>query len=99
MPWWPAYGMQVRRITLWMLGGVTQLGGPCPAGRADALVALAGPATSLGVGAVSAVLAACVGTSGLLGTALIWLASVSGVLAVFNMLPEHHLTVVACCGH
>jgi len=82
-----AYGIQVNRITLWLLGGVTDLGGPSPTARADALVALAGPATSLGIGAVSAVLAAIVGTSGLVGTALVWLASVSVLLAVFNLLP------------
>ena len=82
-----AYRIQVKRITLWMLGGVTQLGGPSPTARADALVALAGPATSLGIGAVSAILAVIVGTSGLVGTALVWLASVSVLLAVFNLLP------------
>jgi len=81
------YGIEVKRITLWMLGGVTELGGPSPTARADALVALAGPVTSLGIGAVIAVLAVLVGTSGLLGTALVWLASVSVVLAVFNLLP------------
>ena len=82
-----AHGMRVRRITLWMLGGVTDLGGPSPTARADALVALAGPATSLALGAVSAVLAVLVGTSSLVGTALVWLGSVSVLLAVFNLLP------------
>ena len=70
-----------------MLGGFTQLGGPSPTARADGLVALAGPATSLGIGLVSAALALAVGTSGLPGTALVWLAWVSLVLAVFNLLP------------
>lgn len=82
-----SYGMQVKRITLWMLGGVTDVGGPSPTARADALVALAGPATSLALGAASAVLAVIVGTSGLVGTAFAWLASVSVLLALFNMLP------------
>jgi len=81
------YGMEVKRITLWMLGGVTELGSPSPSARADALVALAGPVTSLGIGAVTAVVAVGVGTSGLVGTALVWLAWVSVVLAVFNLLP------------
>jgi Zn-dependent protease/CBS domain-containing protein len=81
------YGMQVNRITLWLLGGVTDLASHSPTARADAVVALAGPLTSLGIGAVTAVLAVWVGTSGLLGTALVWLASISVVLAVFNMLP------------
>ena len=82
-----AYGIKVERITLWMLGGFTQLGGPSPTARADGLVALAGPATSLGIGLVSAALALAVGTAGLPGTALVWLAWVSLVLAVFNLLP------------
>jgi Zn-dependent protease len=81
------YGIEVKRITLWMLGGFTQLGGPSPTARADGLVALAGPATSLGIGLVSGALALAVGTSGLLGSALLWLAWVSVVLAVFNLLP------------
>lgn len=82
-----AYGMKVERITLWLLGGVSELGSPSPTARADALVALAGPATSLGIGAVGLILAAVVGTSGLAGTALVWLASISIGLAVFNLLP------------
>ena len=81
------FGMEVKRITLWMLGGVTELGSPSPTARADALVALAGPATSLGIGVVTAVLAVLVGPSALLGTALVWLASVNVLLALFNLLP------------
>ncbi|KRF32326.1 hypothetical protein ASG94_17795 [Nocardioides sp. Soil805] len=82
-----AHGMRVKRITLWMLGGVTDLGGPSPTARAELFVALAGPAMSLVLGAVSAALALVVGTSGLVGTALVWLASVSVLLGVFNLLP------------
>jgi Zn-dependent protease len=82
-----AYGIEVKRITLWMLGGFTQLGGPSPSARADGLVALAGPATSLGIGLLTAALALAVGTSGLSGAALVWLAWVSLLLAVFNLLP------------
>lgn len=81
------YRMPVRRITLWALGGMTDLGGESPTPRADALVALAGPLTSLGVGAVSALLAWAVGGSGLLGAALAWLAGISVLLGVFNLLP------------
>jgi Zn-dependent protease len=81
------FGVEVKRVTLWLLGGVTQLGGSSPTARADAVIAVVGPVTSLGFGLVSAVLAVWVGTSGLVGTALTWLASVSLVLAVFNLLP------------
>ncbi|MGA8246687.1 MAG: site-2 protease family protein [Nocardioides sp.] len=80
-------GMEVKRVTLWLLGGVTELGGQSPSARADALVALAGPLTSLALGVVTAVVATWVGTSGLVGTALVWLASINILLAVFNLLP------------
>lgn len=81
------FGVEVKRVTLWLLGGFTQLGGSSPTARADALIAVAGPVTSLALGLVSALLAVVVGTSGLAGTALVWLASVSVLLAVFNLLP------------
>jgi Zn-dependent protease len=81
------FGMQVKGITLWMLGGFTELDGRSPSPRADALVAVAGPATSIGLGAVSALLAWWAGGSGLLGAGLSWLASISVLLGVFNLLP------------
>jgi len=81
------FGMQVKGITLWMLGGFTELDGRSPSPHADALVAVAGPATSIGLGAVSALLAWWAGGSGLLGAGLSWLASISILLGVFNLLP------------
>jgi len=81
------YGIRVKGITLWMLGGVTELDGESPSPRADAMVAAAGPATSIGLGAVSAALAWSIGGSGLLGAVLSWLAGVSVFLGVFNLLP------------
>jgi Zn-dependent protease len=81
------YGIPVKSITLWMLGGVTELDGESPSPRADAMVAVVGPATSIGLGAVSAALAWSTGGSGLLGSALIWLAGSSVLLGVFNLLP------------
>jgi len=82
-----AYGMQVKRVTLWLLGGMTELGGASPSPRAEALMAGAGPAASLVTAAVSALLALVVGPTSIVGTALVWLATVSLVLAVFNLLP------------
>jgi Zn-dependent protease len=81
------YGMRVKGITLWALGGFTELDGESPSPRAEALVAVAGPATSIGLGAVSGVLAWWAGGSGLLGAALSWLAAISVLLGVFNLLP------------
>ena len=81
------YGMHVQRITLWMLGGMTSLEGEPPSPRADAFVAGAGPLTSLLAGGISALLAWSVGGAGLVGAALVWLAGINIVLAVFNLLP------------
>lgn len=81
------YGIRVKGITLWALGGFTELDGESPSPRAEALVAVAGPATSIGLGAVTGVLAWWAGGSGLLGAALGWLAATSVLLGVFNLLP------------
>jgi CBS domain-containing protein len=79
--------MRVKGVTLWMLGGMTELEGQAPSARADALVAVAGPATSIGLGAAGAAIAWWAGGSGLVGAGLMWLASVSVLLGVFNLLP------------
>lgn len=84
------YGLRVRRITLWLLGGVAEFDGRAPHARAELLIAGAGPATSLLTAAVFGTFATAVAASGggdLALTALAWLALVNLVLAVFNLLP------------
>ncbi len=84
------YGIRVRQITLWLLGGVSELDGQAPHARGDLLIALAGPVVSLGAGVVcgvAAVVAAVLGAGALAVTAFGWLAVVNVVLAVFNLLP------------
>jgi len=83
------YGIRVRSITLWMLGGVSELDGDPPHPRADLAIALAGPAASL---ASAGVLLLAAGPAGLIGADLLraglsWLAVVNVALAVFNLLP------------
>jgi Zn-dependent protease/CBS domain-containing protein len=84
------YGIRVKSITLWLLGGVAQLEGEAPHARGDLLIAVAGPLTSLatsilfGLGAFAA---GHGGASRITVAALVWLAAVNLVLAVFNMLP------------
>jgi Zn-dependent protease len=80
------YRMPVKGITLWLLGGFTELDGESPSPRAEVFVAAAGPATSIGLGVVSGALAWSTG-SGLLSAALGWLAGISILLGVFNLLP------------
>ncbi|MGC9669536.1 site-2 protease family protein [Planosporangium sp. 12N6] len=84
------FGIRVQRVTLWLLGGVAELTDEAPHARADLFVAAAGPLTSVlasGLFAASAVGTALAGGPAVLTAALIWLALINGVLAVFNLLP------------
>ncbi|MDO0909769.1 site-2 protease family protein [Streptomyces sp. DT2A-34] len=82
-------GIEVQSITLWALGGMTEMGRPRGAGAAF-LVAVTGPLTSFLVGA--AALGAGIGLDAVSGWAmpaavLVWLGWVNVVLGVFNLLP------------
>ncbi len=82
-------GIPVQSITLWALGGMTEMGKPRAAGAAF-LVAVSGPLASLAVG--GAALGAGVGLDALSGwevpaAVLVWLGWVNCVLAMFNLLP------------
>lgn len=81
------YGMTVKRITLWMLGGFTELDGEAPSPRADALIAGVGPAVSLVLGGLGVGAVWAFGGSGLATAALAWLAGANLLLGVFNLLP------------
>jgi Zn-dependent protease/CBS domain-containing protein len=83
-------GIPVGSITLWMLGGVTQLGGEAQSPRAELQVAAAGPLTSLAAGAVlmlAAVAAGAAGGPAMIVAALTWAGAMNLLLAVFNLLP------------
>jgi len=83
-------GVPVTSITLWALGGVSELGGEPPTARADLRIAAAGPAASLAAGLLSGGLAAAVhagGGPGIAVAALGWLAAMNVLLAAFNLLP------------
>jgi Zn-dependent protease len=81
------FGIGVPRITLWLLGGVSELDGEPPTPGAEFLIAAAGPVTSLVIGGVATVAAAATGAVGLIAVCLFWLAGVNLILGVFNLLP------------
>ncbi len=84
------WGVQVRSVTLWMLGGIAELEGEPPTARAYLQIAIAGPAASLAAGTVfggAAALARSVHSPAVVTAALAWLAVMNVVLAVFNLLP------------
>jgi Zn-dependent protease len=84
-------GMEVKGITLWLLGGVAQLGSEMPSAGAELRVAAAGPATSIALGVGFFLLAIGGAASGVVSSLVVsaigWLAFVNIVLAVFNLIP------------
>jgi len=83
-------GVGVRSITLWALGGVSELADDPPNAGADLRIALAGPAASLAAAALFAGVGAVIGRAhgpGIAVAAASWLAVMNGLLAVFNLLP------------
>ena len=83
-------GVTVRAITLWMLGGITELEDEAPDAGADLRIAVVGPATSMAAGGVFVGVAAAIGQTvgpDVAAAAATWLALMNGMLAVFNMLP------------
>lgn len=81
------YGLGVRRITLWMLGGLTEIEGDSPTARADAAIAGAGPGASLAIGGLLSGAAVLLRGAGLVGDVVAWLALMNLALGIFNLLP------------
>jgi Zn-dependent protease len=83
-------GLEVRRITLWLLGGVSEFGTQPSRAAVELRVALVGPGVSLALGMIFAASAWVLSTAGgppLAAATLSWLATVNVVLGVFNLLP------------
>ncbi|NTU78996.1 MAG: site-2 protease family protein [Chloroflexales bacterium] len=80
----------VRRITLFLFGGVAELGAEPAGPLAELRIALAGPAVSLALAVLFAVLQALAGPTPLRALFAL-LASINGTLALFNLLPGYPL--------
>ena len=94
-------GVPVRSITFFLFGGVSDIQREPPSPRAEFLITIVGPITSLVIGVILIVLAGAsaslvdimTGSStsisglNLLSTMLLWLGSINVLLAVFNMIP------------
>lgn len=84
------HGVAVSSITLWLFGGVAQLGGEALTPGADFRIAAAGPGTSLLlVGAFAALQGVlnAIGVHGLIGAVASWLWKINLLLAAFNLIP------------
>jgi Zn-dependent protease len=76
------YGVNTESIDLWALGGMARLDRESPTPKADGLIAVAGPAVSLGIGVIAVGLAFIFQSN-----VLLLIGGINIVLAVFNMLP------------
>jgi Zn-dependent protease len=90
-------GLRVREITLFALGGVSQIDSEAPDAKSEFLIAIAGPLTSLLIGGL------CILSARLSGwhsgsepfspalSVLLWLGYINIALAAFNMIPGYPL--------
>jgi Zn-dependent protease/CBS domain-containing protein len=80
-------GIPTRAITLWMLGGLAQSGGPFRSAGEETRVALAGPAVSAVLGAALVGAGQTGGLPAAIGTVLEWLGWTNLLLLAVNMIP------------
>jgi Zn-dependent protease/CBS domain-containing protein len=89
-----ARGMPIRGITLFLFGGVAEIGDEPPSAGTEFLMAIAGPAVSLvlalGCGALAAV-GHSIGWPAPLVIFLGYLAAINGMVLVFNLVPAFPL--------
>lgn len=85
------YGMRVHEITLFALGGVSQIEGELPGAAAEFWIAVVGPVTSAAIGVLCFTAGGFLGPStlGPLVTMLSWVGYINLTLAAFNLLPGY----------
>ncbi len=86
-----AYGIPVRTISLFLLGGMAHITRESPTPRAEFLIAASGPASSLLIGGVCALLAALLTQVAPAFALFSMLAGVNISLGIFNLVPAFPL--------
>lgn len=85
------YRVPVRSITLFVFGGVAEIGGEPPSAKAELRIAIAGPAVSLALAALCYALQTMSSGIELLHGVARYLAFINLALAVFNLIPGYPL--------
>ena len=92
-----AQGLKVRAITLFALGGISQIESEPTSAKSEFWIAIVGPATSVAIGFLLLALARALGWSAgsqprnLPEAMVLWLAYINVALGVFNMVPGYPL--------
>jgi len=81
------YGIPIRGITLFVFGGVAQIGREPDSPGAEFRIAIAGPLTSLALAALFGGAGAVAGSMALVSVPALWLARINLFVALFNLLP------------
>ncbi len=84
------YGLSMKGITLFLLGGVAEMRDEPPSAKAEFMMAIAGPAASVVLAVVfiaAGALGNIAGWPGPVVGVLTWIGLINGILAVFNMIP------------
>jgi Zn-dependent protease len=84
-------GVPVVSITLYIFGGLAQLGGKPKSAGSEFRIAAVGPASSIFLAALFYALSQGLGERGFFGASTEWLAYINLVLALFNLLPGYPL--------
>jgi Zn-dependent protease/CBS domain-containing protein len=84
-------GLPVSRITLFIFGGISQIGGDFESATGEGWIAFVGPLTSLAISVLFYLVAQALGTHSAMGLAAGYLAWANGVLAIFNLVPAYPL--------
>lgn len=80
-------GMPVNSITLFIFGGIAQIGGRAPSAPIEFRIAAAGPAVSIALAGILGLIAWIAQDVAYIAAPLGWLASLNLILALFNLLP------------
>jgi len=92
-----ARGLRVRAITLFALGGVSQIESEAADAKSEFWIAIVGPLTSLSIGIILLGIARLAGwipgtePASPFGAVLLWLGYINITLAAFNMIPGYPL--------
>ena len=88
------FGMPMKGITLFIFGGVAEMGDEPPTARAEFMMAIVGPLSSMAIGALFYLIyrfGESAGWDTPINGVIYYIAYINGILAVFNLLPAFPL--------